>query len=191
MPIKEAVALVDSTYKKHKNAFKYARPGAFVEEVLLADNEDEMNDWLAKLNYAAAFMTSGVRMRGVVGGNYEGQSRRGIRRLDSSNNAQVVQTPTGEVSIVRGKIDLKEAESILAQRHETMARSVEKADEDISVKEKELEEDLRNARHLQILSPIQSKSREELLREAARMDVKIKWIRMEIWRIRCHRDVLS
>ncbi|KAM0280285.1 hypothetical protein ACHAQH_004121 [Verticillium albo-atrum] len=191
MPIKEAVALVDSTYKKHKNAFKYARPGAFVEEVLLADNEDEMNDWLAKLNYAAAFMTSGVRMRGVVGGNYEGQSRRGIRRLDSSNTAQVVQTPTGEVSIVRGKIDHKEAESILAQRHETMAKAVEKADEDIAAKEKELEEDLRNARHLQILSPIQSKSRDELLREAARMDVKIKWIRMEIWRIKCHRDVLS
>ncbi|KAM0327743.1 hypothetical protein ACHAQA_006038 [Verticillium albo-atrum] len=174
MPIKEAVALVDSTYKKHKNAFKYARPGAFVEEVLLADNEDEMNDWLAKLNYAAAFMTSGVRMRGVVGGNYEGQSRRGIRRLDSSNTAQVVQTPTGEVSIVRGRIDHKEAESILAQRHETMAKAVDKADEDISVKEKELDEDLRNARHLQILAPIQSKSRDELLREAARMDVKIK-----------------
>lgn len=191
MPIKDAVAIVDSTYKRHKNAFKYSRPSAFVEEVLLADNEEEMNDWLAKLNYAAAFTTSGVRMRGIHGVNYEGQIRRGIRRLDSSNKAQIVQTPSGEVSIVRGKIDQKEADSLLAQRHDAMMRVVAKAAEDIAAKEKELEEQLRNARHLQILAPIQAKTREEVLREAARMDVKVKWIRMEIWKIKCHRDVLA
>ncbi|KAF5497056.1 Protein transport protein sec73 [Colletotrichum siamense] len=190
LPTKEAVALVDSTYKKHKNAFKYSRPGAFVEEVLLADNEEEMNDWLAKLNYAAAFTTSGVRMRGVVGGNYEGQSRRGIRRLGSSASAQVIQTPTGEVSIVRGKIDHQEAESIQAQRRQTMMDAVAKADEEIAIKEQELEIHLRNARHLQILSPIQAKTRDQVLSAAAHMDVKIKWIRMDMWKSRCHRDVL-
>lgn len=191
MPTKDAVALVDFSYTKHKFAFKYARPAAFVEELLLADNEEEMNDWLAKLNYAATFMTSGIRMRGVVGSHYEGQSRRGIRRLDSSNTAQVIQTPTGEVSIVRGRIDQHEAESILAQRRQAMAKVVEQAARDIKLKERELDEDLRNARHLQILSPVQASSREELLREAARMDVKIKWTRMEIWRIKCCRDVLA
>ncbi|KAL2759230.1 hypothetical protein ACRALDRAFT_2100297 [Sodiomyces alcalophilus JCM 7366] len=190
MPTKDAVALVDLSYKKHKHAFKYARPAAFVEEILLADSEEEMNDWLAKLNYAAAFMTSGIRMRGVVGSHYEGQSRRGIRRLDSSNTTQVIQTPTGEVSIARGRINQHEAKSILAQRRQAMSGAVVQAAHDIAVKERELEEDLRNARHLQILSPIKARSREDLLREAARMDVKIKWIRMEIWRIKCHRDVL-
>lgn len=190
LPTKEAVALVDSTYTRHKNAFRYARPSAFVEEVLLADNEEEMNDWLAKLNYAAAFTTSGVRMRGVVGGNYEGQSRRGIRRLGSSASAQIIHTPTGDVSIVRGKIDHKEAESIQAQRRQTMMDAVAKADEEIAVKEQELDIHLRNARHLQILSPIQLKTREQLLSAAAHMAVKIKWIRMDMWKSRCHRDVL-
>ncbi|KAK2023671.1 Sec7 domain-containing protein [Colletotrichum zoysiae] len=190
LPTKEAVALVDATYKKHKNAFKYSQPSGYVEEVLLADNEEEMNDWLAKLNYAAAFTTSGVRMRGVVGGNYEGQSRRGIRRLGSSASAQVIQTPTGDVSIVRGKIDHKEAESIQAQRRQTMMDAVAKADEEIGLKEQELEVHLRNARHLQILSPIQAKTRDQILSAAAHMDVKIKWIRMDIWKSRCHRDVL-
>ncbi|OHE92429.1 Sec7 domain-containing protein [Colletotrichum orchidophilum] len=190
LPTKEAVALVDSTYKKHKNAFKYAQPSGYVEEVLLADNEEEMNDWLAKLNYAAAFTTSGVRMRGVVGGNYEGQSRRGIRRLGSSASAQVIQTPTGDVSIVRGKIDHKEAESIHAQRRQTMMDAVAKADEEIALKEQELEGHLRNARHLQILSPIQGKTRDQILSAAAHMDVKIKWTRMDMWKSMCHRDVL-
>ncbi|EXF83442.1 Sec7 domain-containing protein [Colletotrichum fioriniae PJ7] len=190
LPTKEAVALVDSTYKKHKNAFKYSQPSGYVEEVLLADNEEEMNDWLAKLNYAAAFTTSGVRMRGVVGGNYEGQSRRGIRRLGSSASAQVIQTPTGDVSIVRGKIDHKEAESIQAQRRQTMMDAVAKADEEIALKEQELEGHLRNARHLQILSPIQGKTRDQILSAAAHMDVKIKWTRMDMWKSMCHRDVL-
>ncbi len=55
-----------------------------------------MNDWLAKPNYAAAFRTSGVRMRGVVGGGYDGQGRRAIRSADTG---QSVQTPSGEVKI--------------------------------------------------------------------------------------------
>jgi len=185
-----AVALLDSTYKKHKHAFVYVRHGGF-EEVLLADDEDEMNDWLAKLNYAAAFRTSGVRMRGVVGGHYEGQSRRGMRRLDSSDATQLVQTPTGEVSIARGRIDHKMAEDILAARRDIMAQKIADADEKLSGSEKQLEVQLRNARHLQMLAPIQAKTRDALLLAAARMSAQLKWTRMEMWKLRCHRDILA
>ncbi|KOS17329.1 Protein transport protein sec73 [Escovopsis weberi] len=54
-----AVALLDTTYKKHKHAFIYVMQGG-LDEVLLADDEHELNDWVAKLNYAAAFRTSGA-----------------------------------------------------------------------------------------------------------------------------------
>jgi hypothetical protein len=184
-----AVALLDSTYRKHKHAFVYVRHGGF-EEVLLADDEDEMNDWLAKLNYAAAFRTSGVRIRGVVGGNYDGQSRRGIRRLDSSDATQLIQTPTGEVSIARGRIDHKMAEDILTARREIMVQKVAEADEKLAATEKLLDTQLRNARHLQILAPIQGKTRDQLLLSAARMEAQLKWTRIEMWRIKCHRDIL-
>ena len=185
-----AVALVDSTYKKHKHAFVYVRHGG-IEETLLADDETEMNDWLAKLNYAAAFRTSGVRMRGVVGGNYEGQSRRGLRMLDNSEATQHVQTPTGEVTITRGRIDHKMAEDILAARREIMAQKVEEAAEKVATVEKQLDLQLRNARHLQIMAPIQAKTREQVLLSAARMSAQLKWTRMDIWRLRCHRDILA
>lgn len=184
-----AVALVDSTYKRHKNAFVYVRHGG-IEEVLLADDENEMNDWLAKLNYAAAFRTSGVRMRGVVGGHYDGQSRRGIRRLDSSDATQLIQTPTGDVSIARGRIDQKMAEDILAARRDIMVQKVADAADKLASVEKQLEAQLRNARHLQILAPIQTKTREQVLLAAARMSAQLKWTRMEIWKLRCHRDIL-
>lgn len=157
----------------------------------LADNEDEMNDWLAKLNYAAAFRTSGVRMRGVVGGNYEGQRTRGIRRLDSHNEStKSVQTPTGEVTIISGKIDTKMANDILAARREIMLQKISDAEEKLTACQKQLDSQLRNARHLQILAPIQAKTRDQVLLAAGRMAAQLKWGRMEIWRLKCHRDIL-
>lgn len=185
-----AVALVDSTYRKHKHAFVYVRKGG-LEEVLLADNEDELNDWLAKLNYAAAFRTSGVRMRGVVGGHYEGQSRRGFRRLDSSDGTQSVQTPTGEVTIARGRIDHKMAQDILAARRDMMEEKIDDANEKIEEAHKQLSAQLRNARHLHILAPIQQKTREAVLVSAHRFANSLKRTRVDMWRLKCHRDILQ
>ncbi|KAM7217849.1 protein transport protein sec73 [Rhypophila decipiens] len=183
-----AVALMDSSYKKHKHAFVYVRHGG-LEEVLLADDEEEMNDWLAKLNYAAAFRSSGVRMRGVIGGSYDGQSRRAIRRLDT-DNAQSIQTPTGEVMVSRSRIDHKMAQDILAARRDIMYQKVADANEQLQKAEKTLEAQLRNSRHLMILAPIHPKTRENMLLAAARLSAQVKWTRMEIWKLKCHRDIL-
>lgn len=190
MSTKGAVALLDTTYKKHKNAFIYVRQGG-LDEVLLADDEDELNDWLAKLNYAAAFRTSGVKMRGVAGGTYDGHSRRAFRRLDSSDATQLVETPTGLVSIARSRIDHKMAEDIQLARREFMQEKIAEADRKIEDSKKALEEQLRNARHLQILAPVQPRTREQLLLAAARMSAQLRWARMEIWKEKCHRDILA
>ncbi|KAL2019976.1 hypothetical protein VTK56DRAFT_8976 [Thermocarpiscus australiensis] len=184
-----AVALMDSSYNKHKHAFVYVRHGGF-EEVLLAEDDDDMNDWLAKLNYAAAFRTSGVRMRGVIGGSYDGQGRRAIRRL-ASDDVQVIQTPTGEVTVSRSRIDHKMAQDILAARRGIMLQKIAEANEKLKEAEAALESQLRNARHLQILAPISPKTREQMLLSAARMAAQLKWTRMEIWKLKCHRDILQ
>ncbi|KAH6654946.1 hypothetical protein BKA67DRAFT_621012 [Truncatella angustata] len=184
-----AVALFDQSYKKHKNAFVYVRHGGF-EEVLLANDEDDRNDWLAKLNYAAAFRTSGVRMRGVVGGNYEGQSRRAIRRLDSSEVTQVIQTPTGEVSINRSRIDHQMAHDILAARRFMMQDRITQGEDKLQAAERRLDDHLRNARHLLLLAPIQEKTREQVRTSAASLIAHLRWSRTEIWRLKCHRDIL-
>ncbi|PMB68002.1 Protein transport protein sec73 [Beauveria bassiana] len=189
MSTQGAVALLDTTYKKHKNAFIYVRQEG-LDEVLLADNEDELNDWLAKLNYAAAFRTSGVKMRGIIGGNYDGQGRRGMRRLDSSDGIQLVQTPTGPVTIARGKIDHKMAEDIQIARRGYMQAQIAQSSHKVEEAQKQLEEQLRNARHLQILAPIQPRTRENVLSAAARLSAQLKWTRMQIWKETCHRDIL-
>jgi hypothetical protein len=189
----DAVALLDKSYKKHKNAFAFIRHGG-IQEYFIADSEAEMNDWLAKLNYAATFRTAGVRMRGVVGGNYDGQRARGIRRMESvagSPNSHSIQTPTGEVSIVRGGIDLKLAAEIASRRREVVEQRIFDSEERIAIANRELQDHLRNGRHLTILTPVQTRTREQLVLAAGALAAKIQWVRMEMWKLRCHRDILA
>ncbi|KAF3916095.1 hypothetical protein ABW20_dc0107089 [Dactylellina cionopaga] len=183
------VALLDRTYKKHKNAFMFVRPGGF-QEYFLADNELEMNDWLSKLNYAAAFRTAGVRMRGVVGGHYDGQRSRGIRRMDSTG-AKSVQTASGEVSIVSGRIDPQLAAQIAAARRQVIDRKIHDSNMKLKDALDQLAMLLRNAHHLKLLTPIQTKTRDAVITAAGSLNAKLQWVRVEIWRLRCHRDVLE
>lgn len=186
----DAVALIDTSYKKHKNGFVFVRHGGF-EETFLAENEVERNDWLAKLNYASAFRTAGVRIRGLIGGNYDGQRTRGVRQMESSNSEQSVQTSTGEVLIRSGRIDPDLAREIQTARRQIMVQKISEAEEKLEAANKQLEVYLRNARHLQILAPIQSKTRERVILAAGAMAAKIKWLRMDMWRTRCHKDILA
>lgn len=190
MSTEDAVALVDATYKKHKNAFVFVRHGA-PEEIFLADNEREMNDWLAKLNYASAFRSAGVRMRGLLGAGQDGQRARGVRRMDSDKTTESAQTATGDVTIQKSVIGTELAREIQLARRQIMLQKIAEAEEMLSEAGKQLDGQLRNARHLQILAPIQSKTRENLVLAAGGMAARIKWVRVEMWRTRCHKDILS
>ena len=190
MSMDDAAALTDSNYKKHKNGFVFIKHGGF-EEVFLANSESDMNDWLGKLNYAATFRTAGVRMRGMVGSPYEGE-RYQMRRRDSQmstlshesqyQDATAVSTPSVNPQI---------AWEILFYRRQIISEKISDYDEKLANTQKELENLLRNARHLQILLPIQPKTREAVIVAAGRMSAKLKWTRVELWRTKCHRDLLK
>jgi hypothetical protein len=189
IPMDGAVALVDNTYKKHKNSFvMFSKAG---EETFLADSEKDLNEWLGVLNYTAAFETLGVRSRGMIGGLYEGQKSRGMRRLESSHSTKTIPTSTGEVTIQSGKIDDQFAQQMMSARKELMQVRISESEEKLAQAIKELEARLRDARHLQILAPIQPKSRELVIHAAGRLSAKLKWTRIEIWRMKCHRDILA
>lgn len=71
-----------------------------------------------------------------------------------------------------------------------MLQKIADAEEKLLVSQKQLDAQLRNARHLQILAPIQAKTRDQVLMAAGRMSAQLKWGRVEIWRLKCHRDIL-
>ena len=189
IPMDGAVALVDNTYRKHKNAFvMFSKSG---EETFLADSEKDLNEWLGVLNYTAAFETLGVRSRGMIGGLYEGQKSRGMRRLESAHSTKTIPTSTGEVTIQSGKIDSQFAQQMMNARKDLMQVRISEYEDRLTSAIKELEARLRDARHLQILAPIQPKTRELVIHAAGRLSAKLKWTRIEIWRMKCHRDILA
>ena len=190
MSTEDAVALLDMHYKKHKHALVFVRHGGF-EETFLADNETEMNDWLAKLNYASAFRTAGVRMRGLVGGSSTGQRTRAVQRIDSETSTHSAQTVASETILQNTNADIELAHQIQAARREIMAQKIIEADAKLVEAARQLETQLRNARHLQILAPIQNRTREQIILAAGGMAAKVKWMRMETWRTKCHRDILA
>ena len=186
----DVVALVDSQYRKHKNAFVLTRQSVF-QEIFLADNDAELNDWVAKLNYAAAFRTAGVRMRGVVGSHYEGTS------FDVSESHELSEQPcapgSARIEVPKSKSGPENelAQQVMVARRQIMSQKIAEANERLSVSEKQLDLYLRNARHLKILAPIQEKTRQDVVAAARKLDTNIRRARIESWRVRCHRDILT
>ena len=186
----DVVALVDSQYKKHKHAFVFTRQAAF-EEVFLADNDADMNDWLAKLNYAAAFRTAGVRMRGVIGGSYESRKSNESQRGESRSSSLSVQASRAKTQTRREGQNESLTQQVMVARRQIMTSKISEADEKLSAMEKQLDGQLRTARHLSVLAPIQARTREGVVGAALRLATNIRWSQIEKWRVKCYRDILA
>lgn len=186
MSTDSAVALLDVSYKKHKHAFVFVRHNA-LEEVFLANTEGDMNDWLAKLNYASTFRTTGVRTQGMIATNYEAQRNRMSRRGSSDSvNSHVSAdreppSPNPDTDVSR--------DVVVARKH-LIRQRIREANEKLFVGQRQLDDLLRNARHLQVLTPVHARAREHVIMAAGRMAAKLKWVRQDIWRTKCYREVL-
>ncbi|KAJ5988368.1 hypothetical protein N7481_003578 [Penicillium waksmanii] len=187
MSTNDAVALLDTEYKKHKHAFSFVRRNA-IEEIFLAASETEMNDWISKLNYAAAFRTTGVRTKGMIATNYEGQRYRKSQRMNSISSIQSQQSSDKEPP--SPSIDTDIVAGFVAARRQLMSQKIRETNEKLFVTQRQLDDLLRNARHLQILTPVHPRAREGVIMAAGRMAAKLKWVRQDIWRNKCYREVL-
>ena len=184
-----AVALVDATYTRHKHAFIFVRTGG-QEEILLADNEHELCDWLGLINYAAAFRAAGVRIRGMVGGAEEDQRSKEVKRSDSNPSAQTDLAVMGDATAQNRGLSPQLQRQVMAARRQIMVQKIGEIEKEMTNLNRQLDGMLRNARHLLVLAPITQKSREDVIHAAARADALVKWLRRDIWRMRCHCDIL-
>ena len=186
----DAVALVDSGYKKHKHAFLYTRQNIF-QEVFLADNDADMNDWLAKLNYAAAFRTAGVRMRGVIGGSYDARRSRETQRAESRSSAQSIKGATREAPVRQTRLDDELAKQVMLARRQILTQKIKEADERITASDKNIDGLLRASRQMSVLAPIQTRTKDDVVIAALNLAHNVRWCRIAHWKMKCHRDILA
>lgn len=188
----DAVALLDTGYKKHKHAFVFVRHNA-LEEVFLADNEADMEDWLSKMNYAAAFRTTGVRPKGMMmATSYEAQRDR-ISTADPiwpSNTLQPFQQEPAQQECPSPNLEGSFSFEVATASQHLMNQRVIEANEKLLGFQNQLDDLLRNARHLKMLMPIHPKTREQVIMAAGRMAARVKWVRQDIWRIKSYQGIL-
>ncbi|RUS14148.1 hypothetical protein BC937DRAFT_94268, partial [Endogone sp. FLAS-F59071] len=61
-----SVCLYDATYSKYPHTFRLVA-GDGQQYMFRTESEEEMNDWIGKINYAAAFKSAGIKLRGHHG----------------------------------------------------------------------------------------------------------------------------
>lgn len=196
----EAVALVDMSYRRHKYAFVLARRGTsslgsgdleqHFEETILAQDEADMNDWIHKINYASAFKTSNVRIHSwhpgcraenILGPSTPTSEQDPIGEAESAPNEKILDAHEKEMSTAAQKAIV---------RTQMTKEKLATARDDLAPREKTLEELVRTARHLEILAPLNDKTRSDLLTFGARLSHNIRWFRYDVSRLRVHRDIL-
>ncbi|CAF9905396.1 MAG: hypothetical protein GOMPHAMPRED_003151 [Gomphillus americanus] len=187
LPMDEVVALVDSEYKKHKNAFFFTRSTSF-QEVFLADNEAELNDWISRINFAATYRTAGVRMRAVIGAESLVQSP---LRPESRPSSDIKDDASLKLPVTRLRNDPNLTLQVMEARTQIIQSRLKEALHQKETLEKSIQTLLRLARQLRVLTPIQDKTRESIIDGTIRLASNIRWMRIEYWRVQCHHDILQ
>ncbi|KAF7310669.1 Sec7 domain protein [Mycena chlorophos] len=72
LAVHDLVAVHDRSYKKHEFVFRLVLANGR-QSLLQAEDEDQLNEWVARINYASAFKTTGVRMRPAAMSNRDVQ----------------------------------------------------------------------------------------------------------------------
>ncbi|KAM0747277.1 hypothetical protein T439DRAFT_98029 [Meredithblackwellia eburnea MCA 4105] len=65
LSLASSAAIYDSTYSKYQHVFRLVAP-AGRQYLFQARDSDDLNSWLAHINYAASFKTASIRMRGLT-----------------------------------------------------------------------------------------------------------------------------
>ncbi|KAG9128360.1 hypothetical protein FRC07_000034 [Ceratobasidium sp. 392] len=63
--LKDAVALYDVSYGKYTHVFRFIMPTG-KQQLMQAASEQDMNEWISRINYASALKSAGVRVRELV-----------------------------------------------------------------------------------------------------------------------------
>ncbi|KAK3109560.1 hypothetical protein LTR53_017064, partial [Teratosphaeriaceae sp. CCFEE 6253] len=96
-----------------------------------------------------------------------------------------------EVTVMRGGLSPQLARQVMAARRQIMVQKIAEMEGEIAAAMRRLEDLLRDARHVLVLAPIAPKTREDVRGAAVRLDAGIRWLRRDVWRLKCHRDILA
>ncbi|KAF9927170.1 hypothetical protein FBU30_003450 [Linnemannia zychae] len=173
----DSIAVIDSSYQKYPHVFRLVCPNG-KQYLFRADSEHEMNDWMAKINYASAFKTAGVRLRNYrvawaedVFWTKDEQGRHQLRRHQKTGTACRPEPLDGRSQLIQAKM--------------------KDIDRQINACSASLAAELRLARGLEVMIPLQSTTRQKIVQSATVVGKRLRQLMLERTKLDCFRTVLE
>jgi len=193
----DAIAVKDSTYSKYKHVFRLVtRHGDNMKQYLIqTPNEEEMNDWIHKINFAGAFRSAGLRVNGMdvsrdtshsnpaspTGVSITNGNPSEVATPSSSASSVIPMSPSTITSMNSGE-DPPTLRKKLNARFRQFKPVVEKMTRNLEKHEKRLDEKLRLARHLTIATPFSKVTRDRIEGLAVSLAQEIRQLRLDVAR---------
>ncbi|KAK4515218.1 trifunctional histidinol dehydrogenase [Mucor velutinosus] len=159
-----AICICDEEYTKYPHVFRLIT-GDGQQFLMRAEDDQDMEDWMLKINYAATLKTTGVRMRPT--------------KKPSNSNESTQSVDTNKYNVDRLKREEKAREKVI--------ELTQRIDEQVKLLDRELQ--LR--RNLMALIPCQKATKDRILLFADAVGKKLKTKRIELQRLQCYRDYLE
>ncbi|KAG0213454.1 hypothetical protein BGX28_004309, partial [Mortierella sp. GBA30] len=176
----DSIAVVDSSYQKYPHVFRLVCPNG-KQYLFRTESEYDMNDWMAKINYASAFKTAGVRLRnyhvawaGDVFWIKDEQGRHQLRRRQQQKHQQQKAAP----ELVDGRAQLVQSK-------------MKDIDRQITTCSASLASELRLARGLEVMIPLQNSTRQKIVQSAAVVGKRLRHLMLERTKLDCFRTILE
>ncbi|KAG9102601.1 hypothetical protein FRC06_001681 [Ceratobasidium sp. 370] len=181
VPLKDAVALYDVNYGKYAHVFRFIMPTG-KQQLMQAANEQDMNEWISRINYASALKSAGVRVRELVM-NAEESRATGIaaavsHRPSASSLPSFATTEDG-------------VQTRMTTRAEVVMSKIADLKSKINTTELHLQNELRVARNFAVLTPFQLATRTRIRLAVETLARRIQMVRIDMAKMACHRDVLA
>ncbi|KAG0287502.1 hypothetical protein BGZ96_008566 [Linnemannia gamsii] len=173
----DSIAVIDSSYQKYPHVFRLVCPNG-KQYLFRSESEHEMNDWMAKINYASAFKTAGVRLR-----NYrvawaddvfwikDEQGRHQLRRRQKAGSPARTEPLDGRSQLLQAKM--------------------KDIDRQINACSASLAAELRLARGLEVMIPLQGTTRQKIVQSATVVGKRLRQLMLERTKLDCFRTVLE
>ncbi|KAG0045496.1 hypothetical protein BGZ83_009317 [Gryganskiella cystojenkinii] len=177
-----SIAVVDSGYQKYPHVFRLICPNG-KQYLFRADSEHEMNDWMARINYASAFKTAGVRLRSYrvawasdVIWIKDEQGRHQLRRKSPPKDQSIETTTVAEP--IDGRTQLIQVK-------------MKDIDREINACSASLAAELRLARGLEVMIPLQTVTRQRIVQSATLVGKRLRHLMLERTKLDCFRTILE
>ncbi|KAF9204345.1 hypothetical protein BGZ49_005397 [Haplosporangium sp. Z 27] len=172
----DSIAVVDSSYQKYPHVFRLVCPNG-KQYLFRADSEHEMNDWMAKINYASAFKTAGVRLRSY--------------RVSWAKDVIWIKDEQGRHQLRRRRLDPPITPEPLDGRAQLIQAKIKDIDRQINTCSASLAAELRLARGLEVMIPLQNSTRQRIVQSATVVGKRLRHLMLERTKLDCFRTILE